>query len=79
MSFYISSQKKSLLIKEYVLFIPAQPCRLWELTRIVSAKDLGTTKALNDLSASCTVLKSILLFMSNLFLSDGIVVLVSLI
>ena len=52
MSLCIPFQKKSLWIKEYVLFVPACPCRLLELTMIDKAKDLGSTRAPNDLYAS---------------------------
>ena len=50
-SFYMAFQKKSLLIKVYVLFLPACPYKLCELTKMAKAKDSGTMRASNHLSA----------------------------
>ena len=48
MSFLIPFQKKSLLIKKYVLFVLAYPWRLHEFTGMMYAEDLGTIEALKD-------------------------------
>ena len=42
------------------------------LTTIVEAKDQGTIRASNNLSASHAILKSVLSFIGNLFMTDSI-------
>ena len=61
-------QKTSHLITEYVLFVPACPCRLCTLTKMFKAKDLAS----NDLSASCIILYNMLSFLLNFFMTEGI-------
>ena len=73
MSLCIPFQKKSILIKDYVLlYVTACPCKLSALTKIVRTKDLGSKRASNDLSASCVILHSLLSFIMNSFLTEGI-------
>ena len=51
-SLCISFQKKFLLIKEFVLFVPTCHCRLCEVTKMVKVKGLGAARAFIDLSVS---------------------------
>ena len=66
MSLSLPFQKKSLVIKVYVSLIPTFPSKLCELTKMVKAEDLGTTKASKDLSVFCFILNNVQSFMVNL-------------
>ena len=68
---YEKSTQNSLLIKEYLLFVPVHPYRLGVFTKMVRAKDL-MTRGSKDLSASCIILNSVLSFVDNIFLAEGI-------
>ena len=65
-------QKKSLLIKLYVLIILVFPWRLWDLVRMVVARNLGTIKVLNVLPQSYISLYNLLSCNVHLLHNEGI-------
>ena len=66
----ISLQKKFLLTQEYDLFLPS--CKLCKLTKTVKTKDLETMRASENSSASSIILNSVMSFMMNILLTEGV-------
>ena len=59
-----SFSKEVSLDQEVFLLLVVCPCKLWEFTNMVKAKDFGTTKASKYLSLSCIILNKASYFIS---------------
>ena len=71
MYLHISFQKKSLLMRQYILTLPAWPCSLSEFLSTMWERDFGTTWTLNILSSLCINLYNILSCVMNLLRTVG--------